>query len=75
MTGLGALAQLDLDQLNLRIFCLFYESGRRELTCVVTAAEVTRADLPTQISTALQADFGPMNTTGPSLPEDHQRAS
>ena len=50
MAWLGALAQLDLDHLYLRVARIGDEAFFAETTIVVAAAEVARADLPDQVA-------------------------
>src|SRR5476651_46295 len=51
---LRALAELELDQLDLWILGLLCEPSGLELTRVVATTEIARADLPTDVTAALQ---------------------
>ena len=53
MAGLGALAQLDLDHLDLRIAGVLLKALGTETAVVVAAAKVARADFPDQVATVL----------------------
>ena len=54
VAGLGALAELELDHLHLRVGrALLGEALRAEAAVVVAAAEVARADLPDQVAAVL----------------------
>src|SRR5208282_3481296 len=50
VAGLGALAQLDLDHLDLRILCGGGEFLRRKTSLRRAAAEIAGADLPDDIA-------------------------
>ena len=51
VTGFGALRQLDLDHLHLRIAGVVAEPLEVEATMLIAATEVPRADLPRQVAT------------------------
>jgi hypothetical protein len=50
VAGLGALAELELDHLHLRVAALAANLLLAEAAVVVAAAEVARADLPDQVA-------------------------
>ncbi len=53
VAGLGALAELQLDHLDLRILGALGKALGREGAVVVARAEVARADLPDDVAAAL----------------------
>src|SRR6185437_4632833 len=53
MAGLGALAQLDLDHLDLRVGCRLGEALGREAAIGVAAAEIAAAQLPDDVAAEL----------------------
>ena len=50
MAGLGALAQLELDHLRLRVAGIGLEALGAETAVIVAAAKVARADFPDQVA-------------------------
>lgn len=75
VAGFGALAELDLDHLHLRVAGLGGEALRVEAALLGTAAEVTTADFPNQIAAMLTVVRADAAFTGVMGKAAHARAA